>query len=529
MTFRIFDADVDGTLYGADIVSTVSVVDGLFTVVLDFGGGVFIGIPLWLEIEVNAVVLSPRQELTAAPYAQTCNTAYYATYSAYSDGSGYSYAPWVPSGSDVYFLDGNVGIGTYEPTAKLDVAGEPGVDGIRFPDGTLQTTAAIGGGGGDSVWSLNGSSTYYNAGNVGVGTSAPGGKLHLAGGPLWTSSSWAKSLAINNAGAIEFGYGGSTRFGIGASANSMYFFRTTTESADAAANYFMFVDSSGNVGVNTLTPTAKLHVRNTGSFSGGDAVRGDTTAHRGVVGTASDFAGIAGEFTNSAGGTALKAGGSLVVANSGAGAELLRLNTERPWAFKQALSGPGTALRLQPDTGLKVFEIVAAGGTVVASFFANDADPQMTVNGKLITKVLQITGADLAEKFPTSEGTVEPGMVMEIDPENAGLLRMSQGAYNQRVAGVISGANDFPAGAILGHLPGNENAPPIALSGRVWTYCDASEAAIVPGDLLTTSATPGHAMKSVDRERSHGAVIGKAMTPLAKGKRGLVLVLVNLQ
>ncbi|MBL4775616.1 MAG: hypothetical protein JKY87_06135, partial [Mariprofundus sp.] len=43
---------------------------------------------------------------------------------------------------------GNVGIGTASPTAKLHIGGTPGVDGIRFPDGTLQTSAVSGGGGG---------------------------------------------------------------------------------------------------------------------------------------------------------------------------------------------------------------------------------------------------------------------------------------------------------------------------------------------------------------------------------------------
>ena len=53
--------------------------------------------------------------------------------------------------------------------------------------------------------------------------------------------------------------------------------------------------------------------------------------------------------------------------------------------------------------------------------------------------------------------------------------------------------------------------------------------AIEAGDLLTTSDTPGHAMKAADAGRRAGAVIGKAMSPLAQGQRGLVLVLVNLQ
>jgi hypothetical protein len=213
---------------------------------------------------------------------------------------------------------------------------------------------------------------------------------------------------------------------------------------------------------------------------------------------------------------------------SGANAELLRFTTERPWVLRQGYTGPSAALHLQSTVGAKAFEILASGGTKVATFWANDADPQLIVNGKTITKVLQVTGADLAEKFPTSGQAAEPGTVMEIDPEHPGTLRLAQGEYSRKVAGVVSGANDFPAGAILGNLPGSESSTPIALSGRVWTRCDAGAGPIVPGDLLTTSATPGLAMVARDRDRSHGAVIGKAMTGLKDGQ-GLVLVLVNLQ
>jgi hypothetical protein len=287
--------------------------------------------------------------------------------------------------------------------------------------------------------------------------------------------------------------------------------------------------SATTVGIGTSTPTAKLHVRNTGTFSGGYGILGETSAQVGVTGTANDAAGIGGRFANTVGGLALKAEGAVEIQASGDGVELLRFTTERPWIFRQAYTGPGTALRLQPTVGLKNFEITAAGGTNVATFVGNDADPQLIVNGTTSTKVLQITGADLAERFPTSGEKVKPGTVMEIDPENPGELRMARGAYNPRVAGVVSGANDFPAGAILGHRQGQEDAPAIALSGRVWVRCDALRQAIKPGDLLTTSDTPGHAMKASDRDRSHGAVLGKAMTALKKGETALVLVLVNLQ
>jgi len=76
--------------------------------------------------------------------------------------------------------------------------------------------------------------------------------------------------------------------------------------------------------------------------------------------------------------------------------------------------------------------------------------------------------------------------------------------------------------------PKADGAHPVAMTGRVWCWVDASRGAVEPGDLLTTSGTPGHAMKAADIERRAGAVLGKALTSLENG-RGLVLVLVGLQ
>jgi hypothetical protein len=69
---------------------------------------------------------------------------------------------------------------------------------------------------------------------------------------------------------------------------------------------------------------------------------------------------------------------------------------------------------------------------------------------------------------------------------------------------------------------------PVALTGRVYVLAEASKGAIHPGDLLTTSSTPGHAMKVANHGKAQGAILGKAMTGLSEGK-GMVLVLVSLQ
>jgi hypothetical protein len=195
--------------------------------------------------------------------------------------------------------------------------------------------------------------------------------------------------------------------------------------------------------------------------------------------------------------------------------------------YAESTAANGNGLIGEANNGSVAYGVWGRAASGIGGYFEG-GNYALWADGTARVGVLEITGADLAEKFPVSE-TPEPGMVMAIDPDNPGKLRISRGAYDRRVAGVVSGANDFAVGAVLGNLPGHEDAPAIALSGRVWVKCDAGSAAIELGDLLTTSESPGHAMTASDRERSHGAVLGKAMTSLKLGERGLVLVLVNLQ
>ena len=49
---------------------------------------------------------------------------------------------------------------------------------------------------------------------------------------------------------------------------------------------------------------------------------------------------------------------------------------------------------------------------------------------------------------------------------------------------------------------------------------------IKPGAALTTSPTPGHAMKATDKSRALGAILGTALSSLNDGQ-GLVLVAIQ--
>ena len=120
-------------------------------------------------------------------------------------------------------------------------------------------------------------------------------------------------------------------------------------------------------------------------------------------------------------------------------------------------------------------------------------------------------------------------MIVSIDSENPGKLVVSSESYDRKVAGIISGAGGIKPGMLMGQKDSVANgANPVALTGRVYCLADASLGAIQPGDLLTTSDIPGHAMKAADYIRAQGAILGKAMTSLENG-RGQILVLVTLQ
>ena len=71
--------------------------------------------------------------------------------------------------------NGNVGIGTQTPAAKLHIGGNAGTDGIKFPDGTLQTTAFTGGSGGLTL-PFSGTNTSNNTAFeiMNTGTSSAG-------------------------------------------------------------------------------------------------------------------------------------------------------------------------------------------------------------------------------------------------------------------------------------------------------------------------------------------------------------------
>jgi hypothetical protein len=162
-------------------------------------------------------------------------------------------------------------------------------------------------------------------------------------------------------------------------------------------------------------------------------------------------------------------------------------------------------------------------GSLVVLNAANK--PVVEIDGK--SGDILMKNADCAEDFDVDDPALEPGSVLILGDE-AGRLRVSDEAYDTRVAGILSGAGDYRPAIVLDRKSDRKGRRPVALVGKVWCKVEAQSAPIRIGSLLTTSSLPGHAMAATDRERAFGAVLGKALAPLATGI-GIVPVLVSLQ
>jgi hypothetical protein len=252
---------------------------------------------------------------------------------------------------------------------------------------------------------------------------------------------------------------------------------SSSSSFSSTANNQFLIRANGGVGINTTSPAATLHVYNpTVSCSGRIESGGGVNAWSRM-----EFANGNGQWN--------------VGTSRGYNGDQLYFN-------RQGVSG--NALALQPSGD--------------ATFSGNVSVCTLSIRG----------GCDLAEPFATTEPEIEKGAVVVIDREHPGQLKLSTHEYDTRVAGVVSGANGINPGIAMHQENVLEGGQNVALSGRVYVQVDASNGAIEAGDLLTTSATAGCAMKVTDHARAQGAIIGKAMSTLAEGK-GMVLVLVSLQ
>ena len=135
--------------------------------------------------------------------------------------------------------NGNVGIGTTSPGAKLEVAGTAGTDGIKFPDATLQTTA--------STTNTNGMSTLASSLSITGGN----GVYQDTGLSVTLPSAGTYMLRANVRGAIS-----NSSTTINYIAAKLY---NSTDSADVANSATIVVLADGPTN-NSIQATAPIDV-----------------------------------------------------------------------------------------------------------------------------------------------------------------------------------------------------------------------------------------------------------------------------
>jgi hypothetical protein len=395
-------------------------------------------------------------------------------------------------------LQGNVGIGTSAPTARLEVNGNAQIDGnisfaaghgVIFSDGTTMSSLPPGANGTtissanlqsnvvltDSTQTITAQKSFLA--NVGVGTGTPQSALHVVGSNI---------TATGNGAA--FGNGNMTIGGTGVRS-------TSSGPALTFATAFAADGSSAWEQARILTTADNT---NNGDASG-----------RMYLQTRYLNAG-AWSWNNN---LVLTSNGNVGVGTTSPGQSLQVLNASNALV---PYTAPGTVLELNGTVALTH----GSGGSMIYP----DGTVQSTAwNGTTL-------GGDYAESIDVLGDitTYEPGDVIVIDDSANGRFDKSAKAYSRLVAGVYSTKPGLVGRRTTAERPDKIDEVPMAMMGIAPTKVSTENGPIERGDLLVSSSTPGYAMKGTDPSRLTGAIIGKALAPLKSGS-GVIEALITLQ
>ena len=398
------------------------------------------------------------------------------------------------SGNEVItaLSNGNVGIGTTNPGAKLEVDGNVKLtsgsgSSITFPDGSVQTTA----------WTSGAASSV-------VGGATPGAT---------TAGLMLNQTYVSNTGGATHGHS--------------YKIASLMASSGGSYDHLHVLATVNNNWFSNQNSYIDAEFSNRGGFLYQYSVRG-------------------AQVTSAA---------DLVAYNNGTTIDIYlsvpNLNAFTTVSYTILENQQETVYTSPVDTGASftgtlVFD--AASSTYPASTYIDESNnftlagnvkltagsgASMTYQDGSVQTVAWngvLGGGDYAESVDVSgdRAQYEPGDVLVIDPSAEGKFLRSSQPYSTAVMGIYS-TNPGVVGRRQTTDKSHMKAEvPMAMVGVVPTKVNTEGGAIKPGDLLVTSSTPGYAMRGSDRSQLTGAIIGKALGHLDAGK-GVIEVAVSIQ
>jgi hypothetical protein len=245
LTFTIYDAPTSGTALWTETHTAVSIVDGLFNVIL---GGDTTPIPdsvfdsperyLGIKVETDPELV-PRIQLTSVGYA----------YRAMTSGTAETDGDWDIDGNDMYSaVSGMVGIGTVTPPTTNTMLH---VDATAHMDPTVGILVE-----GIYPWAGYFSGNVY-ADTIAIGTHDPEDKLHISGG----------NIRIDYLGGIKMYQQNGYFSSIGALDNDLQFCNFATGRIYFATNTILStaisrltINNDGKIGIGTTSPDRILHI-----------------------------------------------------------------------------------------------------------------------------------------------------------------------------------------------------------------------------------------------------------------------------
>ena len=440
-------------------------------------------------------------------------------------------------------LTGNLGVGTTTPEDKLHVSGgNMRLDnnrGLFIEDAAGAAKRAlsadpsnvlrIGGGGGfdriDFDLGSTGTAMTLSGGNVGIGTTNPGAKLEINDGDLLfkaKSEDPGKIIFQSSAGGQKGRIWSNSTAGAGLFLSS------------GDINPDITIDSSGRVGIGATPPFTDLTV--TGSLGFANAATpmmfifqsGTSNPERGIAVHSPPFQNYGLFYNDSTDQMIFRFSGSPALTIGGGAVRV-----------DGTLTVTGAKSGYVVDQFVNKYEEALEEGDVVM-IAGNSAPLHYGMDYKIPVPEVDVTQQAYDTRVCGIVSEIHVEMKSPVTPEPVAASRKTknvapvQGGMIRKIGKKIEKVEPqtFTSDQ-LEHLDRTKIGPGqigLMVTLGAFAHCkvDADIAPINVGDLLTSSSTGGHAQKVLDPAKAVGAIIGKALGSLKKGK-GKIPVLVMLQ